>query len=48
MQFDFRLDLTLLPRPFQIGLGSQAEWSMQFSQELQVPNAPTAETASDS
>ncbi|WP_240936432.1 MULTISPECIES: DUF4390 domain-containing protein [Hydrogenophaga] len=48
VQFDFRLDLTLLPRPFQIGLGSQAEWSMQFSQELQVPNAPTAETASDS
>jgi hypothetical protein len=47
VQFDFRLDLTLLPRPFQIGLGTQAEWSMQYSQELQVPNAPTAETGSD-
>lgn len=46
--FDFRLDLTLLPRPFQIGLGSQAEWSMQLTQELPVPAAPTADPAPES
>jgi hypothetical protein len=46
--FDFRLDLTLLPRPFQIGLGSQAEWSVALEQEMQVPNAATPETAADS
>jgi len=46
--FDFRLDLTLLPRPFQIGLGSQAEWSMQLSQDLAVPPTPTADAAADS
>jgi hypothetical protein len=42
--FDFRLDLTLLPRPFQIGLGSQAEWSMVLEQEMRVPNAATPES----
>lgn len=41
--FDFRLDLTLLPRPFQIGLGSQAEWTMALEQEMRVPNAATPE-----
>ncbi|MBL0917372.1 MAG: DUF4390 domain-containing protein [Hydrogenophaga sp.] len=39
--FDFRLDLTLLPRPFQIGLGSQAEWAVALEQEMRVPNAAT-------
>ncbi len=45
--FDFRLDLTLLPRPFQIGLGSQAEWSMVLEQEMRVPNAATPEAAAE-
>ncbi len=41
--FDFRLDLTLLPRPFQIGLGSQTEWTVALQQEMRVPNAATPE-----
>jgi hypothetical protein len=46
--FDFRLDLTLLPRPFQIGLGSQAEWSVALEQQMRVPNAATPESAAAS
>jgi hypothetical protein len=46
--FDFRLDLTLLPRPFQIGLGSQSEWSVVLEQEMRVPNAATPESAAAS
>lgn len=45
--FDFRLDLSLLPRPFQIGLGSQAEWTVVLAQEMRVPNAATPEPASE-
>jgi hypothetical protein len=45
--FDFRLDLTLLPRPFQIGLGSQAEWSMVLEQEMRVPNAASPESLAE-
>ena len=43
--FGFRLDLSLLPRPFQIGLGNQPEWSMALERELAVPQAATAESA---
>lgn len=43
VEFGFRLDLSLLPRPFQIGLGNQPEWSMALERELAVPEAATAE-----
>lgn len=43
VEFSFRLDLNLLPRPFQIGLGNQAEWSMALERELAVPEAATPE-----
>lgn len=43
VEFGFRLDLSLLPRPFQIGLGNQAEWSMALERELAVPAAATPE-----
>jgi hypothetical protein len=33
----FRLDLTLLPRPFQIGMANQPEWLVEFSRRLDVP-----------
>ena len=35
----FRLDLSLLPRPFQIGLGNDPDWTVQFQQRLTVPDA---------
>lgn len=43
VEFGFRLDLSLLPRPFQIGLGNQPEWSMALERELAVPAAATPE-----
>jgi hypothetical protein len=33
----FRLDLGLLPRPFQLGLGNQGEWLVERRYELPVP-----------
>lgn len=37
VEFSFRLDLALLPRPFQIGMGNQAEWNVEVRQTLPVP-----------
>lgn len=37
VEFSFRLDLSLLPRPFQIGMGNQAEWNVEVRQTLPVP-----------
>lgn len=34
---DFSMDLDLLPRPFQIGLGTQADWVLERSYRLPVP-----------
>jgi hypothetical protein len=34
---DFRMDLSLLPRPFQIGLGNQSDWVLERSYRLPVP-----------
>ena len=45
VEFAFRLDLSLLPRPFQIGLGNQPEWSMALSRELAVPQAAAPESS---
>lgn len=39
----FRLDLSLLPRPFQIGLGNDPDWSVQFLQRLTVPDMVDAD-----
>ena len=47
--FKFNLDLTQLPRPFQIGVAGQKEWgiSVKYSESLQIglvrPTAPTVE-----
>lgn len=38
VEVSFRLDLSLLPRPFQIGLGNDPDWSVQFQQRLTVPD----------
>lgn len=46
LDFTFRLDLSQLPRPFQIGMAGQREWSIsaQFKDHLRLefPEAPAA------
>lgn len=37
VEFSFRLDLNLLPRPFQIGMANQPEWTVEHRQTLVVP-----------
>ena len=37
VEFSFRLDLNLLPRPFQIGMANQPEWTVEHRQTLPVP-----------
>jgi Domain of unknown function (DUF4390) len=34
--YRFRLDMSQLPRPFQIGTGSQADWNMNLSRQLRI------------
>ncbi|MDP3798101.1 MAG: DUF4390 domain-containing protein [Polaromonas sp.] len=48
LEFSFRLDLSQLPRPFQIGVAGQREWtvSAQLKERLRLePAAPTAPAA---
>lgn len=37
LEFAFRLDLSLLPRPFQIGLGNQPGWTIEVRDQIAVP-----------
>jgi Domain of unknown function (DUF4390) len=37
VQFRFRLDVTQLPRPFQIGAAGQAEWNITVSRNVRLP-----------
>ncbi|MGE0100278.1 MAG: DUF4390 domain-containing protein [Hydrogenophaga sp.] len=37
VEFAFRLDLSLLPRPFQIGMANQPEWAIELQRSLDVP-----------
>lgn len=36
-QWRFGLDLTLLPRPFQIGVSGQPDWDVEIERRLEVP-----------
>jgi hypothetical protein len=38
VEFAFRLDLSLLPRPFQIGLGNQPGWTIEVLDRMEVPH----------
>lgn len=38
VEFAFRLDLSLLPRPFQIGVGNQPEWTIEVRERMAVPS----------
>lgn len=37
VEWSFRLDLGLLPRPFQIGLANQPDWVIELQRQLDVP-----------
>jgi len=36
LNYRFRLDMSQLPRPFQIGVGSQSDWSLNLSRQLRI------------
>jgi hypothetical protein len=36
MEFSFRLDTNLLPRPMQIGVGGQAEWQLSVRRTVRI------------
>ncbi len=37
VDFRFRLDLSQLPRPFQIGTAGQADWNLSVARNLRLP-----------
>ena len=43
--FSFRLDLSLLPRPFQIGMGNDPQWVIEVQRRLNVPSRPEPDVA---
>lgn len=45
VEFSFGLDLSLLPRPFQIGVANQPEWTVEIAQRLRVPDTVVPEPA---
>lgn len=47
VEWRFLLDLSLLPRPFQIGMANQPEWDMDVQKVLRVPNQVEPEPRSD-
>lgn len=47
VEFSFRLDLSLLPRPFQIGMGNQPEWTVESRHTLPVPPRTEPDKSSD-
>lgn len=44
-QWRFRLDLSLLPRPFQIGMANQPEWLIEVQRSFDLPTRNDAEGA---
>ena len=42
LNFQFKLDMALLPRPFQLGLGAQSDWSLDLRRTVSVPSQVTA------
>lgn len=37
VEFQFRLDLTQLPRPFQLGVVGQSDWNIQAERSVRLP-----------
>lgn len=44
VEFSFVLDLSQLPRPFQLGLLNQTGWNITFQRSLPVPESVTPDT----
>lgn len=42
LEFRFKLDMALLPRPFQLSLSGQSDWNLDLHQTVPVPALPTA------
>lgn len=40
LELNYRLDISQLPRPFQIGVGGQAEWQLSAQRTLTFDDAP--------
>jgi len=47
VEWRFRLDLSLLPRPFQIGMSNQPEWDIAVQKVLRVPAQAEPDTHPD-
>lgn len=47
LEWRFRLDLSLLPRPFQIGMSNQPEWDIAVQKVLRVPTQAEPEPPAD-
>lgn len=47
VELAFRLDLSLLPRPFQIGMVNQPDWTVELQRELRVPEHIEAEKSTE-
>jgi hypothetical protein len=47
VEWRFRLDLSLLPRPFQIGMANQPEWDVDVQKVLRVPDQTEPEPHQD-
>ena len=45
LDFRFKLDLALLPRPFQLGMNAQNEWNLDVRRRVAVPELSAAEPA---
>jgi hypothetical protein len=43
VEWQFELDLTLLPRPFQLGMANEPDWRISVKQRLDVPALPPPE-----
>lgn len=45
LDFRFKLDLALLPRPFQLGMNAQNEWNLDLRRRVAVPELSAADPA---
>lgn len=43
VEFRFKLDMALLPRPFQLGSNARSDWNLDLQQSVAVPEQITAE-----
>ena len=48
VEFRFKLDMALLPRPFQLGVSARSDWNLDIRQSLDVPEQITAEPPDES